>query len=84
MKTSTVISLAFIISGSSLAHAQNTKVTGAESATSTTTNPAGADRISPPSDRRSHATTANAKNNANDKATSAAEHYYDGSKNKYK
>jgi hypothetical protein len=60
-----------------VAHAQNTKGTGAETPTTTTTNPNASVGLPTPSDGRSHATQAAGTNRPNMKATKSAQEQYE-------
>lgn len=59
------------------AFAQNAKGTGAESQTSTTTNPGGTVKLSTPSDGRQHADEASGTNHSNMSATKSAQEAYE-------
>lgn len=71
-----LLAVAFgMLAGGALA--QNTKGTGAETPTTTTTNPGASVGLPTPSDGRSHATEPSGTNRPNMKATRSAEEQYE-------
>jgi hypothetical protein len=75
MKTLLSAAAFAMLVGSALA--QNTKGTGAETPTTTTTNPGASVGVSAPSDGRSHATEPSGTDRPNTKATKSAERQYE-------
>jgi hypothetical protein len=68
------VALTMLVGG---AQAQNTKGTGAESPTATTTNPGASVGVPTPSDRRSHATEPSGSDRPNMAATKSAKDQYE-------